>query len=152
MRVVQTTLAIARPRDQVWDYVTDSTHDPEWMSDLAATEVKPGPVGVGFEITEIRQFGNRAVESQVRITAWEPPCHLRKTTAPGSLIGADARYDFEALGEETQLTVTYAIRGRGVGKLLEWWVVGPSLQQNVEKDVQRIKEILEAAQPGPRGG
>ena len=63
----ETTVEIARPVEEVFDYVADQTHAPQWQAGLhEVRRLTVGPVGVGSEHEFVRTFAGRRVASRNR--------------------------------------------------------------------------------------
>lgn len=143
MRKAQKTVFIGRPPHYVWDYLIDFSHDPQWVSDLAMVRIDTLPVELGTRVTEVRKFGKQTIDGIVEVVEWEPGRRLRKTTPPGAMVQGDGIFTLEPSQHGTQLTISYGIVGHGLGKLLEWFFIGPSLRENIEHDSNRLKMLLE---------
>ena len=63
---------VARPVDEVYSYLADLEHTPDWNWAIASTQkITPGPVGIGTRYRQTRSVPRPAVES-IQITGLEP--------------------------------------------------------------------------------
>jgi uncharacterized protein YndB with AHSA1/START domain len=70
---IDLTVAIDRPVEDVFAYLTDASNLPQWQSTLV--EMKPeteGPMRVGKRLFETRRFLGRRIESTLEVTEYEP--------------------------------------------------------------------------------
>jgi hypothetical protein len=49
MTRVEHTIEIARPLDEVFDFITDPVNDPVWLSSVLDVRAPEGPIAVGSE-------------------------------------------------------------------------------------------------------
>ena len=59
---------IARPPAEVWAYLADPTHLPQWQADVEEVRDAPGgPLGLGATFTEVRSFLGKRAESTLEV-------------------------------------------------------------------------------------
>ncbi|SPF03508.1 SRPBCC family protein [Streptomyces sp. MA5143a] len=135
-----------RPED-VWAYVSDLSHLPEWQESAVASEpLDAGPVGVGSRVRVTRHFGRRNIPMTMRFTEYEPP-------RAWSLEGIDGPVRTHVHGEITPLdqgrrsrvTVEVDFDGRGIGKVLVPLVVRPQIRKELPRNEMHLKDRLEHA-------
>jgi carbon monoxide dehydrogenase subunit G len=134
---------IARPPADVWAYLADPTHLPEWQADVEEVRDAPSdalPVGATF--TEVRSFLGKRAESTLEVTAAEPGREFSLRTIAGP-VQVSIRHVLEPAGEGTRLSVeAEADAGKLVG------LGGPLLRRAAERrargDFDRLKSVLEA--------
>ncbi len=134
---------IARPPAEVYAYLADPTHLPDWQEDVEEVRDAPGgPLQVGATFTEVRSFlGKRAV-STLEATAADPGRELSLRTVAGP-VRVSIRHLLEPAGAGTLLRVE---ADADAGKLVG--LGGPLLRRAAERrargDFQRLKAVLEA--------
>ena len=141
MATYEHTVEIARPRDEVFAFVTDPANYPRWQPSLL--EVRPqsrGPLRVGSEATEVRRFMGREVETTWTCVEHEP--HSRSTIecADGP-VPFRGTFVLEALGSRTRFT--WIVETRGAAARLGGPLVGAATRRELEANVGRLKELLE---------
>ena len=73
MIVVETSVLIRRPAEEIFGYVTDVVNDPQWHTDILAAEPtseRPIEPGAAFAI-KFKPFMGRS-EGSMEITGYEP--------------------------------------------------------------------------------
>lgn len=77
--------AFDRPADEVFTYLADYEHGPEWQRAMTSARwTSPPPVGVGSTFTQVARFAGRELRSDYEVTAYEPPREvaIRSTSGP----------------------------------------------------------------------
>ena len=73
MRVIKGRIVIARPVEEVFDFVADETNEPRYNEDmLSCDKVTPGPIGVGTRY-EAHMKSTGAASMTVEVTGYERP-------------------------------------------------------------------------------
>ena len=73
MITVEHSLTIDRAPTDVFDYVVDPANSAKWDEDLVESKlIGDGPIGVGSMITDVRKFLGRDMDSELKVTAFEP--------------------------------------------------------------------------------
>jgi hypothetical protein len=114
--------------------MTDPAHDPEWIGGLReATLLGDPPVGVGSRVRRIAYFLGRRVEYVNEVVALDAShLDMRSVVAPFPM---HITYTFEAHDGGTR--VRNHVRGGGIR------LVAPLVRRNVQKDLNRLRDILE---------
>ena len=134
---------IARPPAEVYAYLADPSHLPEWQADVEEIRGAPGgALSAGATFTEVRSFLGKRAESTLEVTAAEPGQELSLMTVSGP-VRVEIRHRLEPAGEGTRLVVeAEADMGKLVG------LGGPLVRRAAERrargDFQRLKALLEA--------
>lgn len=72
MITIEYSVAINRPIEEVFSFMTNLENNPQWVSGLLeAKQTSPGPMGVGSTGTDVRQFLGRRIESTWEVTEHE---------------------------------------------------------------------------------
>ena len=133
---------IARPPAEVYAYLADPTHLPDWQEDVQDVRDAPGgPLGRGAIFTEVRSFLGKRAESTLEVTAAEPGRELSLRTVAGP-VRVEIRHLLEPAGEGTLIRVEAEA---DAGKL--FGLGGPLLRKAAERkarsDFARLKALLE---------
>ena len=144
---VTVEVEIERPRDVVWEYITEPGTAHEWLDEFVSAElVSEGPPGVGSIVSYTIMPGPRT--GTWEMTEWDPPHRLAWDGPPLPSMGGAGRprgyFELVATGEHsTHLTVCYRPELSGVLVLLRpyiaWWL---RKQRRIDQD--KLKAILEA--------
>jgi uncharacterized membrane protein len=133
---------VRRPREEVAGYMTDPANDPEWIGGLReARLLGDGPVVEGSRVARVASFMGRKVEYVNEVTALEPGriLEMRSVKAPFPM---HITYTFE--DGEGGTVVRNHVRGGGGVFSLGSPLFAPMVRRNVQKDLERMREVLEA--------
>jgi uncharacterized membrane protein len=143
MITFETSIEIRRPLEAVFAFVSDPRNEPQWEKTVKEVRVTPdGPPAVGTQVTKVGSFLGVKLEATNELTALVPNRSLsfKGTSGPASM---EATMRFEAVGEGTRLSGTFQVESGGLFK-----VAGPifasQAKKQMEADLQRLKELLEA--------
>ncbi|MFE0704191.1 SRPBCC family protein [Streptomyces sp. NPDC058872] len=147
MPAIKQSIDIDRTPADVFTYVTDPSHLPEWQeSAVSVRKVDDAPFEVGSKIAVTRRLGRREFTTTMQVMEWEPPrrWHLHGVDGP---VRSDVQGTVEPLGdgERSRLTLSLDFEGRGLGKALVPLVVRPQVRKEMPRDERTLKGILEGA-------
>ena len=142
MTRVEHTIAIGRPIDEVFDFITDPLNDPVWLSSVLDVRAPQGPIAVGSEFVETMRFLGRRVEVTWRVTEYEPPVRsaAQATASPVPVSGV---FQLEPLAEGTNLTIVMETDAHGFFALAEP-VFRRMARREIEANAGHLKDLLEA--------
>lgn len=140
------TIRIDRPVDEVYAYLSDLEHTPEWNWAITETvKATPGPIGVGTRYRQTRSVPQPATE-MLEITALKANRHIevRGTLArfPASLT-----YRLDRRIGGTELTNTVDLEANGPLRLIES-ALGSRIKRAVADNLSQLKNLLEAREDG----
>ncbi|MFF1448212.1 SRPBCC family protein [Streptomyces sp. NPDC058274] len=138
---------INRPVEEVFAYLAEGTHDPEFSPRVQKiTKTPEGPTAVGTVFTSTVKDAGMKTGRTFRITEFEPPHRIRWTEVSKNLVTADqGGYDFEATGlGTTRVRIFNVLEGHGIGKLLVGLALGAA-RKDADAFGQRIKAAVEAS-------
>jgi carbon monoxide dehydrogenase subunit G len=126
-------IEIARTPEDVFAYLTDVSHLPEWQSGVRRAEMKDG------RVEETRSFLGREMHTTLEIVESEPP-RLFTLKALDGPVRFTVKHELEAAGDGTALTVVAEgdVPGFASG------IIAQQAKRQFSKDFARLKEILEA--------
>ena len=143
-KAVTARVDIARNPSQVFDYIADATHLPEWQPDVRqAAFDQPAAVGVGARGKEIRHVmgADRAIAWEV--TDYDPQRRYAVRGIDGPVrarVTMDLTPDTDGTG--THLAYRIDFEGHGIGKL-----IAPLARKGAEKvlttTLERLRRRLE---------
>jgi carbon monoxide dehydrogenase subunit G len=128
------TIEIERPPDEVFAFMTDVSHVPEWQAGVKTAERHDG------RIEEARSLFGRELHTTLEIVEEEPP-RVFTLRALNSPVPFTVRHELEpADGGGTRLTVTADgdVPGFAAGLLAR------RAEKQFRKDFERLKQILES--------
>ena len=131
-------IEIGRPPADVYAYVAEPEHLPEWQADVHAIEVE-SPT----RFRESRTFLGRHATSSVDVLVAEPGRELTLRTSGGP-VAVTVRHVFVPAGDRrTRLAVTADAEVGGALRMAARMMRGAA-EQRLRKDFERLKQILEA--------
>ncbi|HUA06535.1 MAG TPA: SRPBCC family protein [Solirubrobacteraceae bacterium] len=145
MSPITTITEIARPREEVFAYVTDPTTFPEWQEGVVSGHLDGPTTHVGSKCTTVRKIGGREREVTTNITEYDPPHRWADRGIEGP-IRAIVAVTVEPLadGSQSRLTLEVDFTGHGIGKLLVPLIVRRQAARQIPEGVSRLKQRLEA--------
>ncbi|WP_030769887.1 MULTISPECIES: SRPBCC family protein [unclassified Streptomyces] len=146
MSAMRKSIDIDRRPEDVYAYLTDPTHLPEWQdSAVSAVPIGDLPVHVGSRILVTRQIGRRRVPTTMEFVELDPPrsWHVHGIDGP---VRPDVRGTVEPLdgGARSRLTLDVDFEGHGVGRALVPLVVRPMVRKEMPRGEEKLKHLLEA--------
>jgi uncharacterized protein YndB with AHSA1/START domain len=145
MTTIVSSAEISRTPEDVFAYVTDPSHLPEWQASVVSVEHDDAPVHVGKKAVVTRQAGPRKMASTAEVTELEPPRTWSIRGVDGPVRG-NVKGRIEPLdeGARSRVTIELDLRGHGIGKLLLPLVVSRQAKREMPQNMQRLKERLES--------
>ena len=145
MAPITTSIDVARPQQEVFEYVTDPTRFVEWQSGVVAGQLEgDGPHGVGARCLTTRRIGfaERLVTSEIthidRARTWG----IRGIDGP---IRAVVDVTVDPLDDDrARVTIEVDFAGHGIGKLLVPLAVRRQARHEMPENLQRLKQRLES--------
>lgn len=104
----EASVVIDRSPREVFDYLTDPSHVPEWMEEIQSAEwTSKGQPDVGSTMTARMRSRNQGRELQLEVTQWDPPTGYddRMLTPMFPLKDMRHEYRFAPDGNRTRVTV-----------------------------------------------
>jgi uncharacterized protein YndB with AHSA1/START domain len=128
------TIEIARPPEEVFAYLIDVSHLPEWQAGVKSAERRDG------RIEESRSLFGREIHTTLEIVEQEEPAvfTLRTLNSP---VPFTVRHELEpGAGGGTRLTVVAesGVPGFAAG------LIARRAEKQFRKDFDRLKQILES--------
>jgi uncharacterized membrane protein len=148
---VTTEITIVRPVDDVARYATDPTNAPAWYVNIDSVDWQTEPPAeVGSRMTFVARFLGRTLRYTYEIIELVPGERLVMRTAEGPF-PMETTYTWEpATSSDGQPATRMQLRNRGApsgfSKLLAPFMSRAVRRAN-EKDLQRLRSVLEADQP-----
>jgi uncharacterized protein YndB with AHSA1/START domain len=144
MAPIVNSIEISRRPDDVFAYVTDPSHLPDWQESVVSVRAN-GPFSVGSQVVVTRRVGRieRAMTSEISELTPPREWSIRGTDGP---IRGNVKGTVEPLadGERSRVTIALDLQGHGIGKLLLPLIVRRQAQKEMPGNLQRLKERLES--------
>jgi uncharacterized protein YndB with AHSA1/START domain len=135
---IERTITIHRPVDEVFAYLCDVEHGPEYNSgQRAAHKTSTGPMGIGTTFATTGKFLRLGGNNEV--TEYEPNRRLAWKAEFGA--HATTAWRLETSGPSTRVTFTRMSESPGLLRLAD-----PVIEQlangQIERDLGALKELL----------
>ncbi len=147
MAPIVTTVEIARPPAEVFDYVIDPTTFTEWQQGVVRGHMEGGSRAVGSRCVTVRKIGGSEREVRTEITEFDPPRRWADHGIDGpirAIVGVSV--DPLADGAGSRLTISVDFEGHGIGKVLVPLVVHRQAAREMPGNLERVKRRLEDGQ------
>ena len=148
---VTTEIVIDRPRTEVAAYACDPDHATEWYTNITAVRWKsPKPLAVGSLVEFTAKFLGRRLVYTYDIAEFVPGIRLVMRTADGPFPMVTT-YEFADAGADaTNMTLRNLGVPRGFARIAARGMERAMRSAN-EKDLKRLKAVLEASPGRPSG-
>lgn len=146
MAPIVESIEISRRAEDVFGYVTDPSHLPEWQESVVSVQ----PVGEAAltagstKVVVTRRMGPREQAMTVEVER-DPPRSWTVRGLDGPVRGiVQGTVEPLADGERSRVTIALEFEGHGIGRLLVPLVVRRQAQAEMPRNQQRLKERLES--------
>ena len=140
---VEHSVTINKPAADVFAYIVDPANTVKYDDELLESKLlTPGPIAVGSVITDKRKFIGREMDSELKVTAYEPNSRFALKVTKGP-VPFEITYTLSAAGGGTQFNVKAEGEPGGFFKLAGG-MVAKQLQASLEKTSAKIKKNLES--------
>ena len=144
MAPITNSMEVARPAEQVFAFVTDPRHMPEWQKGCLKGQLDGPTTHVGSRCTTTRSIGRREREVTTEITEYDPPRKWADHGIDGP-IRAIVVVTVQPLadGTRSQLTIELDFAGHGIGKILVPLVVRRQAAKEMPGNMEQLRRRLE---------
>lgn len=139
---VEKSVHINKSVADVFDYVTNYDYVTKWQGGVEAVEPE-GENAVGGKYTEVRKFLGREMKTTLEITEYEQNAKWAAKALTGP-VPYEAATTFEAANGGTKITTRVEAEPSGFFKVAQG-AVQSQLDKSLDEDLNRLKEIMEAA-------
>lgn len=139
------TIDIARPINEVYEYLADLRNVPEWNWAIESTEpTSHGPISVGSTFRQVRHTPTRSIE-ELQITELQ---QSERIVVSGQLGAFNARiiYSLSPGHDGTTVENTMALEATGPTRVLGA-LAGPRVSRSVASNLADLKKLLEFRAP-----
>ena len=139
---VEASTVIQKPVGEVFAYTDDPANNKNWQEGLVESKVtSPGPMGVGTQLTDVRKFLGRDMDSKLEVTAYEPNKRVVVKTISGP-IKFEITTIYEPAEGGTKITLMGEGEPGGLFKLAEG-AVKKQFESQLQGDLGRLKKVME---------
>jgi carbon monoxide dehydrogenase subunit G len=139
------SIFINRPAQEIFNAITDPAKQSLWQSMTEKAEwTSNGSQGVGSTQRVVARFLGRKIESEIEVTAWEPPHRVDFKFVNGPY-PAEVSNTLEPQGEGTLITAKSQGDMGGFFKLAEG-LVARQLEKQLAANFESLKLLMESGQ------
>jgi uncharacterized membrane protein len=134
-------ITVNRSVEEVFRFLTEAKNLPEWESGLIEVEkLTEGNWKVGTRLREVRRLNGRTSESIAEIIHFEQDKRfdVKSLTKP-EVTGS---FSVKLQNSGTKLCFNFKMQTVGFMRLFEF-IIFPLIKKQINKDFQKLKEILE---------
>ncbi|MGW0820935.1 SRPBCC family protein [Streptomyces sp. NPDC002845] len=145
MSTIRESIDVDRSPEDVYAYLVDPSHLPEWqLSAIDAERLDEGPVHAGSRVRVTRRVGRRELPMTMEVTEDHPPHSWDLQGVDGPVRG-HVHGEIEPLdqGRRSRVTLAVDFEGHGIGKLLVPLVVRPQVRKELPRNERTLKDRLE---------
>jgi carbon monoxide dehydrogenase subunit G len=142
MFIVEKTIVINRPQQEVFDFVSNPANAHKWQSVVKSKKwISADPHGVGSIQSFNSRFMGLKLQGTNEFTVWDPPNQYSFETIDSPLpIEEGMRFESEV--NSTKVTWRMQVEAGGVFKLLEG-LLKKQAESQPETDLKALKFLLE---------
>ena len=143
MSIIQETVEVNCPADQVFAYVSDAKSWPKWhLSMLEASQTSPGKIGIGATCGGANKVLGLRMPWTSKITEYEQDKKWQETIVSGSTV-IEESVTFDPIEGGTKLTEVYDMKVGGFLRFMAPMVIS-SMRKEMKANLTKLKENLEA--------
>ena len=141
MARMEHTVTVKRPAEEVFAYLADVRHLPQWQDGVVEVRTDDDKTRVGSRFVEVRSFLGKRIESTIEIVAYEPSRLFTIKVIEGP-IPFEVRHTIEPEGDATRVDVVGEGEPGGFFKLADP-LVERAVRRELEGNLATLKDILE---------
>ena len=142
MKRYEHTIEIDRTPEEVFEFISEPGNFPLWQESLLEIREAKGPLRVGREVTEVRSFMGRKMETTWTCTEHEP-CTRSSIEDDEGPVPFKGTFELEPSGAGgTSFKWTVETPGPRAIKV-PGAIVGRMVKRQLATDSERLKELLE---------
>lgn len=144
MARIETSVVIDRPKDDVFEYLTDLRNAKEWSTEVVDVSYD-GELVQGSTGADTRKMGRKEIVMPWRVTSFEPPRQMViEYERPFPIT---ARFSFAPSGSGTRVTCATDLHPRRLWRLLTPMIAREAGKAD-EVQFKKVKAILEGRRDG----
>ena len=139
---VRAEVTVRRPPTEVFAYLADMAHNPEWQKGMQTCRwTSEPPLRLGSTYDQVARFLGREIVSSFEVTDFEEGSLIRIRSTAGMPLDITRRVEADGQGDSL---VTAVVRGDSSGVIrLADPLVKVIVGRSVRADYQRLKTTLE---------
>ncbi|HXH23074.1 MAG TPA: SRPBCC family protein [Dehalococcoidia bacterium] len=148
---IELSTQISRPRDEVFEFLTDVGKLPKWQTGVVQSKaVSEGAMRVGYQFEETAKVAFWKLHTVCAVTDIKANERFAFTAKSNGPIDYHGQFDLQPVAGGTRLSVTGSVNLKGLWKLLQPVLAG-DLRKETRAELETIRRLLEAGAPAPNG-
>jgi len=141
---IEQSIAIERPIDKVFAFVTDVAEYPRWISSIVeVTDIGVEVPAVGSTFTEVASFMGKKIETGKVVTLYEPPHRFSHKSVNGP-VPQEFTLLLEPSGEHTTLTLVFEAEPGELFSRVPLQVLVAAVKVLTNSNLSKLKKQLDA--------
>ncbi|WP_096435299.1 SRPBCC family protein [Alteribacter populi] len=135
---------INKPIDDVFSYASNIENGTEMMANVVeVNKLTEGPVGVGTQYEEIRQFSNRKVGAVLEIVHYDAP-HAYSVKSANKGLEVVYHYTFSDSGDSTNVLFKGEVHTHGLLMKVLRPIMVRMLKREDAEHLKTLKQVIES--------
>ena len=141
---IESSTQMSRPRDQVFDFLTDVASLAKWQSGVIQSKpLSQGAMRVGYQFEETAKVGPWKLHTVCTVTDLKANERFAFTAKSDGPLDYDGSFELQPGAGGTRLTLNGSARLKGPWRLLQPVLAG-DLRKETRTELGTIKRLLEA--------
>jgi carbon monoxide dehydrogenase subunit G len=141
---IDSSTQVARPRDEVFAFLTDIENIPRWQSGVVQSRpISEGPFRVGYQYRETVKAGPWKLSALCTVTDVKPNERFTFVMTSDGPLDCEARFDLQPVAGGTRVTVQGTARLKGVWRLLQP-MMASELRKETKAELETLRRLLES--------
>lgn len=146
MTPVIESIEISRRPEDVFTYITDPSHFPDWQGNVVSAGAHgDAPLAAGSRAVVTRRVGRRELATTEEVVDLNPPRSWGFRGVGGLPVTAIAKGTIEPLdgGQRSRVTISLEFEAHGIGRLLVPLFIRRQARRQLPRNEQTLKALLE---------
>jgi uncharacterized protein YndB with AHSA1/START domain len=145
---IEASAQVGRPRNEVFEFLTNVENLPRWQSEVVSVErLTSGPLRIGAQFSETAKVGPWRLVIVGSVTDIKPNERFAFQARSSGPLDCEVHFDLQPVAGGTRVTVSGTARLKGFWRLLQPLLAG-ELRKQTRTELATMKLLLEA-QPAP---
>jgi uncharacterized membrane protein len=151
VKPITVQIEIGRPPEEVWEYLANAEHNPEWLTNMSSCRwTSEPPIRVGSRYEQAARFLGKEVNTTFEVSALDPGRLITITSLPGSSFPLTITRKLDPDGQHA-CVVTEIAGGDASG----FYRVAEApmrimVRRNITSAYRKLKHLLEAGPAAAR--
>jgi len=141
---IDSSTQIARPRDEVFAYLTDVENIPHWQTGIVQSRpISEGPFRVGYQFNETVKAGPWRMAALCTVTDLKLNERFAFVMTSDGPLDCEAHFDLQPVAGGTRVTLEGVARLKGIWRLLQP-MIASELRKETSAELETLRRLLES--------